>query len=665
MAGEIEVEGPDGAIFAFPAGTAEGVMRTALMKHYAQPAPSTSRAEGKAEGKKEGFIGSLGTAIQTGLTGNLPDFIPAAISGAKGALTGEGFSSPYERTLEYHRGYREGIGEERPWTMLGGQVAGAVAPGVAAAKLITAPTLLGRAAQSTAIGGILGGGQGLASGEGLQDRLEQGGKGAAYGSAFGFLGEGVATGARKLASKMFGAADTAAPGVVPPQRIAAAEEFGIPLTRGQATGNLQQQAWEEAARNNARGAPAGAVLGRFDADQAAAIKAAQDRIAQGFGGTAPPIEAADTTIAALRNRAFKLESDANRAYGSAAQKSASVPAEDVARLSQSVRDSLEQGGIILDAPGAYVGAHNAMNILRRVSGFEGAPTGAKVTAESLEGIEQARKALNKVKGAHPEDWRALTAIRNSFDDWLADVADRGAIIGDKTALDDLRKGRASWSQYKSLTSPRPGNDAATGIAKLVSSKQEATPEEAARLLLGTGADASKSGRAVENIAETFGKSSPEFEGLRQAAWQKVITPRENAGPQAIASSISDFLGGKGAPLARQLYSDAERAQMRRYAETLRNLVTDPKATNRGQSGYEWARLMGGKADLLAGLGGLGTAYSTGDPRYLALAGLPVLKNVSSAAKAGAATRAAPYDLEMLGLLGRGATFAPAGLLSGR
>jgi hypothetical protein len=36
MAGEIEVEGPDGAIFAFPAGTSEGVMRTALMKHISR-----------------------------------------------------------------------------------------------------------------------------------------------------------------------------------------------------------------------------------------------------------------------------------------------------------------------------------------------------------------------------------------------------------------------------------------------------------------------------------------------------------------------------------------------------------------------------------------------------------------------------------------------------
>jgi hypothetical protein len=47
-----------------------------------------------------------------------------------------------------------------------------------------------------------------------------------------------------------------------------ADQFGIPLTRGQATGDFTQQAYEEAARHGAKGTIAGNIMRGMDSAQA-------------------------------------------------------------------------------------------------------------------------------------------------------------------------------------------------------------------------------------------------------------------------------------------------------------------------------------------------------------------------------------------------------------
>lgn len=632
-------------------------------------AKQAPRERGKSQGREGGYLDAIPRAITTGLVGNLPDYPPAAIEGVKSAVRGEGFSKGYSDELEVQRGQREGLAEAFPKTTLGGILTGAVAPAFAAAKLITAPTLPGRMAQSAGVGGVLGGLQGAASGEGLEGRRDEALKGAALGAAIAPAGEAIVTGASKLLGKTLGAAREPAPGVVPAERIAAADEFAIPLTRGQATGNVGQQAYEEAARNYARGRPAGSMLSTFDAEQAKAIAAAKSSVSETLGGAPATLPDAGSAVAtAVKQRAAGLREGAEEAYGRAAGKDASIAADEVANLGRSVAAKLESEGIRLDAYGNYTGSQAAMNLLRRVAGFEGAGEG-KVVAESLQGLEQARKGILRVQPANAEDARGLQAIRRSFDDWITNAVDRKLFSGDATALEDLKQARALWAQYKGLTTAGKG-DASPIVAKMAT--EERTGEEVANWLLGTAGagQAGRSARVAADIQKALGPGSQEWEALRQAAWTKMSAPvRPGAAPQDVptpsmaSKAILDFTRGQGAPLSRVLFTADEIGKMNRLAVVLRTITTDKKAANPSKSGYEIARSIGG----ISMLGGGGAGYWwSGDPHYLAIAAAPLLRGGQSLSKGIAAVRAEPnWAATGLGTTSRAGVLATPGLIENR
>lgn len=604
------------------------------------------------------------TAISEGGVGNLPDYPVAIGSGIVGAVTGKGFSGPYSESLEEQRGISEGLAEKFPGTTLGGTVTGAVASGIGPAMAVRAPTMLGRILQSALAGGGLGAFQGAASGEGAQDRLEKAAVGAGVGAGIGAAGETVISGIGKGVQRYLGAATRPAPGVVPSERITAAEEFGIPLTRGQATGNVEQQAYEEAARNQARGRAAGHAVRGFDARQQEAIKSAQQEIGEGLGGPAATVpETGEAVGAALKSRAASLRGQATSFYDSAAAKDASIASDEVTKLGQKVAAQLEAEGVRLDTYGNYPGAQAAMNLLRRVSGFEGASSDGTVVAQSLQGLEQARKGLLKVKAANAEDARALKAIRQSFDDWISDAMDNSLFSGDPTALDDLKQARALWSQYKGLTTKGKG-DATPIIAKIVN--EERTGDEVANWLLGTAGagQAGRSARVAVEVRNAIGQTSPEWEALRQAAWTKMTNPtRGDGGPQALSKSIMEFTSGQGAPLARVLFSSDELANMKKLANVIRMTVPDKRATNPSKTSYGIARLIGSGGAM----GGGGAAYwMTGDPQYIALAAAPLIKGAAGLSKGIAATRATPSVLGLgIGSAARTGVATGAGLAGQR
>lgn len=580
------------------------------------------------------------TGAAQGLTFNLADEAASGINAAIDYVTGQapdGIGAAYDKRLATARQADRDAQAINPVSYTAGNVAGTLAPAVATGGFVSAPNLLVRALQGGAVGAGMGGLAGFGAGEGAEDRFTQGYKGAVVGGALGAAAEPVMAGAGALLRRGFGASNRAAPGVVPEEVVSQADEFGIPLTRGQATGDVTQQAFEEAARNDARGPLAGRVLRGFDDRQSQAIDAAKASIAERLGGEAPETlaQGGDAIALGLRNRADELRAASDEAYGNAARKGAAIAIDEVGRLGQKVAQTLADEGINLETYGNYPGAQAAMNLLRRVSGFEGAPAGENVVAQSLQGLEQARKALLKVKGGNGEDYRALRAIRDAFDGWLDDAIDNRLFSGDATALDDLKQGRELWSKYKGLTNGKKG-DALPVISKMM--EEGRTGEEVANWLMGA-ASAGQAGRAARvavEVRKALGADSQEWQILRQMAWQKATTPARGAGSQALTRSVSEFTKS---PLARQLFSPEEIGQMRRYAAVVGKTVTDPRATNRGQSGYEILRSLGVQGGL--GAAGAGGAYATGDARFLALAAIPLFKNASSLSKGVAATRALP------------------------
>lgn len=595
----------------------------------------------KAEGMGRATrLESLLTGAVDGIALGFADEGAAGINALVDYATGNapnGLGAAYDRRLASGRRQMRDAEARNPGTYLTGNIGGTLVPAIAAGPLASSANLGIRTLQGAAVGGALGGAAGFGSGEGIADRAEKGLRGARDGAILGGVAEPVMAGAGAVARKVFGGAKAPA-GVG--EIVEQADEFGVPLSRGQATGDITQQAFEEAARNDARGPFAGKVMRSFDERQAEAIQAAKQGIAGRIGGQAPDdIASGGEAIATgLRNKAASLKASADDAYISAAGKQAEIAIDEVRNLGQKVVQSLTDEGINLDTYGNYPGAQSALSLLRRVSGFEGAPAGENVVAQSLQGIEQARKALVKIKGGNAEDFRAVSAIKRAFDDWLDDAIDQRLFSGDPSALDDLKKGRELWSKYKGLTAGKKG-DAAPVVSKMI--EEGRTGEEVANWLIGASS-AGQQGRAARiavEIRKALGPDSEEWQILRQMAWQKATNPTRGTGNQALTKSVAAFASS---PLAKTLFTGQERGQMVRFAQVVGKTVTDPRATNRGQSGYEILRAMGGPLGQLgAGVMGAGGAYATGDNRFLALAALPLFKNVSSVSKAAAARKALP------------------------
>lgn len=676
-----EIQGKDGAIYEVDAPDENAAVSAFGQFSGSQGASFNDRFNGEGDGRRsyleEGLtdraeamgrpsmLRSAATGAAQGLTFNLLDEATSGINAAIDYATGQapdGIGAAYDRRLGAARRHDRDAQAVNPGSYLAGNVAGTLVPAVAGSAAVSSPNLLARTVQGAAVGGATGGVAGFGAGEGSADRLSQAQTGATIGAIAGGVAEPVMALGGAAVRRVFGGAKAPAGTEA---IVSQADEFSIPLSRGQATGDITQQAWEEAARNNARGPLAGNVVRGFDEKQTEAIQAARGTIAERLGGEAPETlaQGGDAVALGLRNRAEALRRGADAAYEAAANKNATIAIDEVGQLGQRVLRTLADEGINLDTYGNYPGAQSAMNLLRRVSGFEGAPADGAVVAQSLQGLEQARKALLKVKPANAEDYRAIRAIRDSFDGWLDEAIDQKLFSGDASALDDLKQARGLWSQYKGLTNGKKG-DALPIIAKMM--EEGRTGEEVANWLLGASSagQAGRAARVAVEIKKALGADSQEWQILRQMAWQKATNPTRGTGNQALSKSVAEFTSN---PLARQLFTPEEIGQMRRFAAVVGRTVADPKATNRGQSGYEIMRSLGGIGGQLGlGAAGAGGAYATGDPRFLALAAVPLFKNASALSKGVAATRALPSTAgETAARAARPLTFSVAPLMVGQ
>ncbi|MFN7002179.1 MAG: hypothetical protein ACK4NW_01970 [Roseinatronobacter sp.] len=233
----IEIEGPDGVIYEFPAGTDDNTIRGALMRVYGgqqpqQEAPTPEPGflrqglmdfarmgqiphdfvlggdspEGRAGGQVGSWLNRAGESMTLGVAGD------EAAAGAD-ALIGRG--GGYDERLQHYRQQEEDLGAGGRLTA---DLAGALVPGAGAASLIgRAASLSGRIGRGLLAGGASGATYGFMEGEGgADDRVNNaatsGILGAVLGGAIPAVGAGVRSVAKSRAtSKAIRDAAKAAP----------------------------------------------------------------------------------------------------------------------------------------------------------------------------------------------------------------------------------------------------------------------------------------------------------------------------------------------------------------------------------------------------------------------------------------------------------------------
>lgn len=619
----------------------------------------------------------------------------------------------YDANLAMEREKRAAFAESNPGANFGAELAGAVTGATLLGRAVpvrAAPTLPWRVAQASAGGAIQGGvtAAGMADGEG-DNRILQGAQGGALGLVLGPVAIPVASLFRRLGEKVGGAVSRvfggkpsmfdpatgrvtdegrrqlAAIGVnvneVSAQveqafaeaarnatrarsgreaemlgevaaRTAPAQSFDIPLTRGQATGEIPQIAAEEAMRAGARGNAAFREMDEFGRRQRGAVDVARTglgrEVAPG-GGEADAVDAAQMAMDGVRREARRAKAAGRLAYREFEATGGGVRGETVGRLRNNVGMALEREGII-DGPD-LTNANRARQYMD--AAFKGAEKGA-IPFTRLEAVRQnlRRYSTAAYKGNNADDQRAMDAIIKEYDDFLQSSVDTALTEGDGAAMEAVRKARGLWAEYLKTYTGKKGAD--NYIRKIV--EDELSPDQVVGWLFGASKNigGGQSSLIAKRFRDILGADSAEFQALKKAAFDR-LTMKGDAvrGPDDMVSALGEFLDGKGKTLSQTMFTPQELRRIREFREAMRALQVPQKAANRSGSGYEVARAGQALARGLAASLGFATGGAGG--AVVGAAGAGAAADFANRLAAKAATQGitgpAPSITSAVGLAG--------------
>lgn len=458
-------------------------------------------------------------------------------------------------------------------------------------------SILRSGAEAGGVGAGTGFAHGAATGEGdWRDRVLQGGKEAAIGGVAGSL---LGSAARAIQP------DTGAAAA----RVAAADEFNIPLTRGQATGDIAQQKTEQELIHGAKGPGPQQEMGTHQARVDTALGAAGEDIRNRFS----PFRGGDRTESGqlltegLRRRAERLRNVGGGRIEEALNSGAEVDASHLLDLPNRLETAL--AGPNPQVPEHYIGVNTpvAAEAMQRVRDFvrtvptEGAPR------ISLSGVNQLRRNLLSLSGQSDLDNRALSAIKREVDNWITDIA------GSDPALGALRHGNELYRQGSEIVNPR-GRDVTTAqknVAKMAG--ENAIGEDAVRIFkVGQqGQIGPEAARTAREISDRFGANSPSMQRVRDIA----VTSLIDGGQQRVATQIDNFLTNNRSA-AEAMFTPDQIAELERFRDVSRSMVPDPAATNPSKSSYGVMKTAL-RSSLTAGGALLGHHFGGGDMGLLA------------------------------------------------
>jgi len=204
---------PDGTQVAFPDDMPAEQIRSMITQKFpdaAKSVPTVSMSDaigrGAAQGASFNFYDELRGLIEaSGANPRDPASLSGLLGGAFKYFTGDKEAEQrYNTAVQRERDLTKKTEEERPYSYLGGNVAGAVAMPVGAA--LQGATLPARIGRGAAVGAGTGALAGIGEGEGALDRTLRGASGAAIGAGVGAVLpvgiEGVTRGLRAAATPL-------------------------------------------------------------------------------------------------------------------------------------------------------------------------------------------------------------------------------------------------------------------------------------------------------------------------------------------------------------------------------------------------------------------------------------------------------------------------------
>ncbi len=396
-------------------------------------------------------------------------------------------------------------------------------------------------------------------------------------------------------------------------RRSQAAEFGVDLSKGQASQINKVQQFEENARQAAKGPLAEKEAARFfgNADtpgvQTTQVDQAIGDVTQQLGGGQQTVpftkDAAESALEAVRAETTRLQQTATEAFDVVKQAGKEDPLvfsqEFVQTVRQRAAQALDDADLVLD-PVQHPAAAQAMSMLNDLAQVK------RTAGIPFQLLDKTRRQLVQIKATRG-DGKFLRTIRNSYTQFLDDAATTALVSGDPSIVAKNKEAISFWREYRRVTDSAVGNESDNVIRKLVSEGFDANVDQVSNWLFG----ATKVGmtptavKTTKRLKEILGEGHQAIKDLRQGAFLKAVSVPLGAkrkGPQAMSTSLNDFLN---TDLAKELYTSAEIGKMRRFVGVLRTLVPPPNATNPSRSAFKGAELLRSAMANMAGVVGFG------------------------------------------------------------
>lgn len=577
------VEIPSIGTVEFPDEMNDEQITTAIQKNIL-PNAQSNNAEKISKG--ESVLQGIGDTLTFGTLPKVGGAIGAGIArfARPGLFEEETFADTYKKGRDTLRERQQQSFEQNPLSYASGALGGG------------ALNPFGRGVNTVkgAIG--YGGAQGLLHGLGSSDKGEvgkinlrniedaavEGVIGAATGGALQGVFNTIApriTGATKLTPEQ-------------KQAVKLSEQFKVPLSLGQASQNIAQQISEDLLAGGAKGAPAANIMNAGKNLQQEAFQEAAQNLRSNIG-KGNFIEKGQSVKPAID----KIVKDANvskRAINSAYQKAKDAVSfldkQSVKKFSNIAQAKFTEEALTPEnAPAAFSQITSFKKLFDKHS--------ENIDGISFKRLEAWRQGLNRsYKSSKGQDRYGIDLVRKQFDDYLDNTIEKALIKGDKTVLEQFKNARnlaAEWNQrYNTQHKTEFGKKF---IKDIVVNASESREPFTYAMITDKIFGANKYGfkpqavNIIKEIKNQVGADSPEFNGLKLDAVQKIIKPllnqkgKINFNNPAVQTYKNNLLENKA--ILKEILTDTEYRQLSDFGDLGSLLYQSRKSiVNPSQSG---------------------------------------------------------------------------------
>lgn len=431
-----------------------------------------------------------------------------------------------------------------------------------------------------------------------------------------------------LIAELESAARVAVTADVPPaqrgiatERQALSQRFGVPLTKGEVTGDYAQQSLEENLRRMDVTTKAGRIMRGAETDSAK--KMLGDSGETGFGKLAREINprpaagvsgAGQEVLGATQQSAEAAKGAYQSAYGAARESGAALasrPYRDfLGRVKSVLVDQVDYDENLMPQTKtmlAYLEKHQI--------GMEemGRAAPRKIPLTKLENIRKNIVAAGKK--ADPTDQRGLAVLKSQFDQMVDDALEQGQIIGSPEAVSSWKSGRALFARFQELYAEGRGRGMAEKRAgKTVANWLESDAVTGDEVI----AQAIRNKALTARILKIHGENSPAHLALKQGVLEHVFRPavkNDAISARLIVSNYKRFFQGASKEQMEAIFGPEDLKAIREFVRLAEAKIPAEGVVNYSNTGnvlMKSVQQLGQKLGLIgAASGNMETAAAFG------------------------------------------------------